>query len=214
MRSLVRAWLAAVIVAVALSASAAAWVALDHRPDWVMAVWVARESDSREAAQSGERHDADEIAAYVRRTQPDVSIAVSGEHEYGGRRRYRFERTLTLRATRDEPLSAIHAGTARWKPSGTEATVPQRALLASDCVFGFVLIAMLFGLGTLEPPGQSDAGPRAMQPGVVVLHGVTIGMLGAAAIVTGGHAYPANAVAAGLAVLPLLVWFVSVRSAG
>src|ERR1700682_776716 len=99
MRSLIGAWLAAMIVAVALLTGAAAWVALDHRPDWVMAVSVARESDSREAAQNGERHDTDEIAAYVRRTQPDVSIAVGGEHEYdGSRAAHRFERTMTLRA--------------------------------------------------------------------------------------------------------------------
>jgi hypothetical protein len=71
---------------------------------------------------------------------------------------------------------------------------------------------MLLGLGTLEPPAQSDAGPRVMQAGVVILHGMTIGMLGAAVIVAHGRPYAVITVAAIVAALPLLIWFVRARS--
>lgn len=209
MPGLTRGWLAAVMLAAGLPALATAWVSLDHRPDWVMAIWVAAESDAPGVAQRDEQSIVDQIVAYVRSAKPDVSIAAGREHEYAGRRKlHRVERGLTLRAAHHEPLTAIRVATERWSWSGTQATVPQRALLASDCVFGFVLIAMLIGFATLEPPAHRDGAPRLLQPAIAVLHGITIGLLGAAAVVQHGRPFPVIVVFAALAAVPLVVWLV------
>ena len=93
---------------------------------------------------------------------------------------------------------------------------PRRALVATDFVFAFLLLAMLAGIAMLEPTGLRDADPFAARAALVVLAGVACGATIAGAVLSASTTETAVRIplvaAVSAALLGPLVWLVRARS--
>lgn len=210
MRGLLSAWTAGLVLFVLIPLIAYVYERFDHRPAFVMEIFVSAERSSAEKARRDERAAVDAVAfeiAHLRLPPPEVRS--ENERATGSGSTHVAQRSLVVRTDSKERLSAL-ADRTRSIDDATPGD-PRRALRLSDLAFAFVLLALLLSISSLERPALSDAGPFATRASSVVLNMVALALLaaGAAIVAHGWNAPMALSVAA--AVAPIVAWLARAR---
>jgi hypothetical protein len=210
MRGLRKAWAAGIACAVLLPLTAFGWQQVDHRPAWVMSILVASESKDETRARAGERRTVDDVLRRIARPRIAIELRSEGGRRTGDGTTFEAQRTVVIRSADEAPLTAVKLA-AKAVPD-TMIAEPRRATRIGDFALGFVLVAMLLTLATLERSALSDADPFVIDAPLVVLHLLGLGFLAAGAVVAeraGNHTLiPFVAVAA----VPIAWWFVRART--
>ena len=210
MRGIRKAWAAGIACAVLLPLVAFAWKQLDHRPAWVMSVLVSSESKDETRARSDERRAVEEILRRIARPRIAIELRSEGGRRTGDGTTFEAQRTVVIRSDSEAPLTAVKH-VAKAVPD-TMVAEPRRATRIGDFALGFVLVAMLLTLATLERSALSDADPFVIDAPRVVLHLLGLGFLSAGAVVTErawNHALIPFVV---VAAAPIAWWFARART--
>jgi hypothetical protein len=162
-----------------------------------------------EALREERRALASVLRVIARERGPSPAFQREFESREDAGRTYVETRTLVLRSDDQRQLLALCRTVA--KIEGVTCSDPRRAVRPPDAAFALLLIAVLLGMATLERSGFADE-HVAMQPALVVLTGLALGFLGAAALLVGGG-WPGILlhVSVALAFVPPIVWLVRVR---
>jgi hypothetical protein len=210
MRGIRKAWAAGIACAVLIPLVAFGWKQLDHRPAWVMSILVSSESKDETHARADERRAVDDVLRRIARPRIAVELRSEGQRRTGDGTTFEAQRTVVIRSADEAPLTAVKRA-ARAVPD-TMIAEPRRATRISDFALGFVLVAMLLTLATLERSALSDADPFVVDAPLVVLHWLGLGFLAAGAVVAerawNSSLIPFVAVAAA----PIAVWFTRART--
>lgn len=197
--------------AVLLVAATAVWIALDRRPAWVMAVSASAREPSRAEAVAGERAALAAVTLRIARERgpaPDLQREAESTEDEG--RTFVETRTLVLRSDEEALLLRLYRVLAA---PGIARTYPQRALRPPDAAIPILILALILGMATLEPPRFRDE-RVATQPALAVLIGLVLGLLGATAVLV-GPGWPGVLLPVSVAVVfaPAVAWLVRVRGA-
>jgi hypothetical protein len=209
-RALRIACVVALCCAVLLVIATVAWKALDRRPAWVMAVTASAQSESLADSLRDERRA---FAAAIRVIGREHGVSPAYLHEVEWRdaagRTFTETRTIVLRTDDQRALLTLYRRLS--KVQGVTCSDPSRALRPPDAAFALLIVAFVLGLATLEPSGFPDE-HVSMQPALVILNGLTLGLLSAAAVLVGsgwpGYLLQASFV---LAFAPVIVWLIRIR---
>jgi hypothetical protein len=195
---------------VLLVIGAVVWNALDRRPAWVMAVTASAQGNSAADALSEERRA---LAAAVRTNSrahgPVPAFQREAESRDDAGRTFIETRTILLRS--DDQMQLLTLYRTLGKLEDVHCTDPARALRPADAAFALLVVAFLFGLAALEP-SRFEGEHASTQPALVVLNGIGLGLVGAAAILV-GSGWPGYVLhlSFALALVPTLVWLIRIR---
>ena len=206
-RALRTACVLAICSAALVVAVTATWKSFDRRPAWVMSVSASGQSESRAAALTEERAAFATAVRTIAREHgpsPEFLNEVESTDERG--RTFIATRTFVLRG--DDELALLALYRTAVKIPGVRSSDPQRALRPPDAAFALLLVALLAGMATLEPSDDHVS----LQPALVVLNGIALGLLSAAAVLVAGG-WPRYFLEASFAAafIPTIVWLVRIR---
>jgi hypothetical protein len=171
---------------------------------------VTSESKDAARARGDERRAIDDVLRRIARPAIAIELRSENERRTGTGTTIEWQRTVIIRSEDEARLTAVKLA-AKAVPDILVGE-PRRATRISDFALGFVLVAMLLTLATLERSALSDADPFVVDAPLVVLHLVGLGFLAAGAVVAGrawNHSLiPFVAVAAA----PIAWWFARTRT--
>ena len=210
LRRLRIAWATGIACALLIPLAAFGWQRVDDRPAWVMSILVTSEAKDETRARDGERAAVNDLLHRIARPRVATELRSESERRTGDGTTVEAQRTIVIRSEDEAPLNAVKLA-ARAVPDVMIAE-PRRATRISDFALGFVLLAMLLTLATLERSALSDADPFVIDAPLVVLHLIGLGFLAAGAVVAGRAYNHALIPFVALAAAPIALWFVRTRT--
>jgi hypothetical protein len=210
MRGIRKAWAAGIACAVLIPLVAFGWKQADHRPAWVMSILVSSESKDEARARAEERRAVDDVLRRIAGPRIAIELRSEGQRRIGDGTTFEAQRTVVIRSAEEAPLTAVKR--AVTAVPDTMIAEPRRATRISDFALGFVLVAMLLTLATLERSALSDADPFVIDAPLVVLHLLGLGFLAAGAVVAERAENFALIPFVAVAAAPMVWWFARARS--